>query len=410
MQSFRIVDDPFKIKVGVGWSLDDKGLSEGRDQSSVITEKLTHDFPTPGELEIKSSSTKSILSTAKQNSYIPVNANLKRTKNDELMQNSRLSNFPRRNRPEKVRANPNLVWAGDGDNNKPEVSKQGAWKRNTNRVAVIDNNSVAMGVRNGRMDTFWNDGGRRKVNGHNHYRRDSNFLTTPNGRSPPRQSDVESSQMNEIVQSRRSRLRKVDGRTDEANQFDTAPLHQKQSKKKGDEVVELNAEKYEKRNIQGKKIFDPRTGNMVNASDVARGNRDSNRKFNDNNHAHNRKSNNTKVLKKNERSNGYDSKRLRKRHVPIDDEEERKRLEKKIERSMNNVISPVDAEDEQDNSGGNRVPKILERLKLMNKQKRSGKKSKDKVPQKIRGKSNVDAGHKNRNRAHQHATSHKKNI
>ena len=57
MQSFRIVDDPFKIKVGVGWSLDDKGLSEGRDQSSVITEKLTHDFPTPGELEIKSPST-----------------------------------------------------------------------------------------------------------------------------------------------------------------------------------------------------------------------------------------------------------------------------------------------------------------------------------------------------------------
>ena len=77
---------------------------------------------------------------------------------------------------------------------------------------------------------------------------------------------------------------------------------------------------------------------------------------------------------------------------------------------MKNVVSPVDAEDEQDNSGGYRVPKILERLKLMNKQKRNGRNSKGKVPRKIRGSSNIDDVNKNRNRTHQHATSHKKNA
>ena len=75
---------------------------------------------------------------------------------------------------------------------------------------------------------------------------------------------------------------------------------------------------------------------------------------------------------------------------------------------MKNVVSPVDAEDEQDNSG--RVPKILERLKLMNKQKRNGRNSKGKVPRKVRGSSNIDDVNKNRNRTHQHATSHKKNA
>ena len=409
MQSFRIIEDPFKVKVGVGWSLDDKGLSESRSKSSAANRKLTQDFPTPDELEINSSSTKSISNTVMQSNDIPVNANLKHSKNDELMQKSRSSTFNHTNRPEKVRADPNPVWAGDSYNRKTEV-QQGAWKRNTNRVAVIDNSSVAAHAVNKKTDTFWKDGGKRKEYNHGYYRRDSKFLTTPNGRSPPRQSDAETSQMNERVQSRRSHLRKVDGWTEGANQFDTAPLQQNQSKTKGDEVVELNAEKYEKRNIQGKKIFDPRTGNMINASDVARSNRDSNRKINDNNHAHNRKPNNTKVLRKKERSNGYNSKQLRKRHVSIDDEEERKRLENKIERSMNNVISPVDAEDEQDDSEGNRVPKILERLKLMNKEKRSGKNSKGKARQKIRDKRNVDAGHKNKNRAHQHATSHKKKI
>ena len=46
----------------------------------------------------------------------------------------------------------------------------------------------------------------------------------------------------------------------------------------------------------------------------------------------------------------------------------------------------------------------------MNKQKRSGRNSKGKVPRKIRGSSNVDDGNKNKNRTHQHATSRKKNI
>jgi len=64
---------------------------------------------------------------------------------------------------------------------------------------------------------------------------------------------------------------------------------------------------------------------------------------------------------------------------------------------MKNVVSPVDAEDEQDNSGGYRVPKILERLKLMNKQKRNGRNSKGKVPRKVRGSSNIDDVNKNRN-------------
>ena len=155
MQSFRIVDDPFKIKVGVGWSLDDKDLSEGRDKSSVITEKLTHDFPTPGELEIKSPSTKRILSTAKQKSNIGANLNPENSKDDESMQDIRSPAFPHRSSPGNVRVDPNQAWAGSGDTNKPEVSKQGTWKRNTHRVAAVDNNSVGMGVR----DEEWIPGG-----------------------------------------------------------------------------------------------------------------------------------------------------------------------------------------------------------------------------------------------------------
>ena len=329
MQSFRIVDDPFKIKVGVGWSLDDKGLSEGRDKSSVITEKLTHDFPTPGELEIKSPSTKRILSTAKQNSNINANLNPEHSKDDESMQDIRSPAFPHRSSPGNVRVDPNQAWAGSGDTNKPEVSKQGTWKRNTHRVAAVDNNSVGMGVRDERMDSWRRNGDRRKVNGHNYYRQgNNNFSRTLNGRSSLRQSEDESPRMNKKFESQEMDFRRANAPSMKANKFDAAPLQLKHDQKEVEEVVELDAEKYEKRNVQGKKIFDPKTGNMVNASDVVRGSRESNRKPKVNNYTDNRKSNNGNGIKRKERSR-HNNKQSHKRHVSIDDEDERKRLEKK---------------------------------------------------------------------------------
>eukprot|EP00944_MAST-04C_sp_MAST-4C-sp1_P014429 g14429.t1 len=385
MQSFRILDDPFKVKVGVGWSLDDKDLSESRYKSSVTTEKLTHDFPTPGELEIKSPSTKNILTAAKQNSSIGAKSNPDHSRDDEPMQNTRPPAFPHRSSPGNIRVDPNQASAGSNYSNKPEVSKQGTWKRNTHRVATVGNNSAGISVRDERMDSWGRNGGRRKVNGHHYYRQGNKFLRTSNGRSSLRQSEEESPRMNKKFESEEIDFSKANLRSTKANRLDAGPTKLKHDQKEVEEAVEIDAEKYEKRNVQGKKIFDPKTGNMVNASDVARGSRESNRKPKGDNYTDNRKSNHANGVRRKERSSDrYNSKQSHKRHVSIDDEDERKRLEKKIETSMKNVVSPVDAEDEQDNSGGYRVPKVLERLKLMNKQKRSGRNSKGKVPRKIR--------------------------
>ena len=124
------------------------------------------------------------------------------------MQNTRPPAFPHRSSPGNIRVDPNQASAGSNYSNKPEVSKQGTWKRNTHRVATVGNNSAGISVRDERMDSWGRNGGRRKVNGHHYYRQGNKFLRTSNGRSSLRQSEEESPRMNKNLNQRKLILAK----------------------------------------------------------------------------------------------------------------------------------------------------------------------------------------------------------
>ncbi len=412
-QTFKIVADPFKVNIGIGWDLEnDHG--EGKKKVRTNSKDLEENFPTPEEVNLKKNipskssnhiqnNNRGAAAQADKDGSTLSRFSLSKTSNGRDL-NSRYHNNQKRKQfktgvkniwnssPAKYRSN-NMYYDSKDPKSNANISNdnhtkhhphktRGYYETNNNSKNKNNNNDNSLVGRRMMRDNVYRDNvyGKHYYENDDYYN-DNDFKRYQTGKDTFDDSAASYHWRNRRLNNGNVRNNVGTGMRNEASQNNSKPQHAGQLNHvhddNGDGVI---VDEYANRNVQGKKIFDPTTGEMVDASgmnvvkafkavnvavDEALKNNDKSDNYkDDNNNARHR------------RGRNYQRRYGRfKRDNIVDEVEEKNRIERKIANSINNVVAPIDAEDSEDDSAMSRTPKILEQLILMNKKKRADKDS-----------------------------------